>query len=65
MLTDPVCGKRMNRVKAYSINNYEGIAFSLCCSKCQAEFESAPKRYAKPELGRRVKNKKRVPHRRQ
>ncbi|MFV1948816.1 MAG: YHS domain-containing protein [Anaerolineales bacterium] len=65
MLKDPVCGKRMNRGKPYSIVNYEGVAYSLCCARCQAEFESMPKNYALPELGRRVKNKKRLPHRRQ
>lgn len=63
MLKDPVCGKRMNRGKAHIIIEYEGVAYSLCCAKCQAEFESAPKRYAQPELGARVKNKKRLPHR--
>ncbi len=35
MLKDPVCGKRMNRGKAHIIIKYEGVAYSLCCAKCQ------------------------------
>lgn len=64
MLKDPVCGKRMNRGKAHIIIDYEGVAYSLCCPKCQAEFEQSPKDYARPEWGVSVKNKKRLPHRR-
>ena len=63
MLKDPVCGKRMNWSKAHIIIEYEGIAYSLCCPKCQSEFEHAPERYAQPELGTKVKNKKRLPRR--
>lgn len=29
MLSDPVCGKRMQRVKAHAIVEYQGIAYSL------------------------------------
>ncbi len=65
MIKDPVCGKRINRSKPHSIINYEGVAYSLCCGICQTEFESSPKLYAKPEFGIKVKNKNRVPHRRQ
>jgi len=63
MLKDPVCGKRMNRGKAHIIIEYEGVDYSLCCPKCQAEFENAPERYAQPELGTSVKDKKRFPRR--
>lgn len=65
MIKDPVCGKRMNRGKAHITIEHEGVAYALCCPKCQAEFEQTPKRYARPELGTRVKNKKRLPHRKQ
>lgn len=57
MLKDPVCGKRMNQGKAHIIIEYEQIAYYLCCPKCQAEFESKPSRYARPEWGRAVKGK--------
>ena len=63
MIKDPVCGKRMNRQKAHIIIEFEGVAYSLCCPKCQAEFEQTPKQYAQPEWGSKVKNKKRLPHR--
>lgn len=64
MLSDPVCGKRMQRVKAHAIVEYQGIAYSLCCPRCQAEFERAPKTYAKPEVGEKVKKAARQTYRR-
>ncbi|MCG3209694.1 MAG: hypothetical protein FOGNACKC_03321 [Anaerolineae bacterium] len=63
MLKDPVCGKRMSRGKAHITIEYEGIAYALCCPRCQAEFEQLPKRYARPEWGTKVKSKKGVPQR--
>ena len=57
MITDPVCGKRINRGKAHVVVDYEGIAYSLCCPLCQAEFERAPKTYARPELGETARKK--------
>jgi YHS domain-containing protein len=63
VLKDPVCGKRMNRNKAHIIIEYNGVNYFLCCPQCQAQFERAPNRYAQPELGTRVKNKKRLPYR--
>ena len=44
MITDPVCGKRINRGKANIVIEHEGVAYSLCCPLCQAEFERAPRR---------------------
>jgi YHS domain-containing protein len=64
MLKDPVCGKRINHSKAYIILEYEGVAYSLCCPRCQAEFERTPQNYAKPELGTKVKKSDRLPYRR-
>ena len=63
MLKDPICGKRMSRGRAHIIIEYEGVAYSLCCPKCQAEFEQMPEHYARPELGTKVKNQKSLPHR--
>ena len=57
MITDPVCGKRINRGKAHVVIEHEGVAYSLCCPLCQAAFERAPKTYAKPELGEKARKK--------
>jgi len=57
VIADPVCGKRINRGKAHVVVEYEGVAYSLCCPLCQKEFERAPKAYAKPEAGGRVRRK--------
>ena len=63
MLKDPVCGKRLHRGKAHAVIEYDGVAYSLCCPLCQAEFERAPQAYAKPELGEKAKKKARQPYR--
>lgn len=63
MLKDPVCGKRMNRSKAHIAIEYEGVAYFLCCPQCQSEFERTPQKYARPEVGEKVKKKQRRPHR--
>ena len=57
MLTDPVCGKRINRGKAHVVIRYDGVAYSLCCRLCQAEFERAPRAYARPALGEKARKK--------
>jgi YHS domain-containing protein len=57
VITDPVCGKRINRGKAHIVIVYEGVAYSLCCPLCQKEFERAPKAYAKPGAGEKVRRK--------
>lgn len=57
MITDPVCGKRINRSRAYAVIEYGGVAYSLCCPLCQAEFERSPRMYAKPELGEKARKK--------
>jgi len=58
MITDPVCGKRINRSKAHIVIEYEGVAYSLCCPLCQAEFERAPAAYAKPETGEKIRKER-------
>ncbi len=44
-LRDPVCGRRMNRNKAYAVVKHNGVDCLLCCAKCESEFEADPKRY--------------------
>ena len=57
MNIDPVCGKRINRGKAHIVIEHEGVAYSLCCPLCQAEFERAPAAYAKPDVGEKARRK--------
>lgn len=57
MITDSVCGKRINRGKAHIVVEHEGVAYSLCCPLCQAEFERSPSTYARPEVGDKVRRK--------
>jgi len=64
-LKDPVCGKHINRGKAHIAIEYEGCNYFLCCPQCQAQFERAPKSFAKPELGEKVKKIKQLPIRQQ
>lgn len=54
MLKDPVCGRRINRGRAHIAIEYERVIYYLCCPRCQAEFEAAPERYARPELGQKA-----------
>jgi len=42
---DPVCGRRMNRNKAYAIVKHNTVEYLLCCPRCQSEFEADPERY--------------------
>lgn len=44
---DPVCGKKMNRNKAYITIEHKGKRYYLCCPVCQAEFENDPEKYVK------------------
>lgn len=63
MFKDPVCGKRIHRGKAQIAIQYEGVDYFLCCPRCQAEFEAAPRTYAKPELGEKAKKTVHQPRR--
>ena len=64
MFKDPVCGKRMNRGRAHAVVEYQHVAYFLCCPLCQAEFERAPRMYAKPGLGEMRKKLPRLAYRR-
>jgi len=55
----------MNRGKAHITIEYEGLNYFLCCPQCQAQFERAPKSFAKPGLGEKVKKIKQLPIRQQ
>ena len=45
MPRDPVCGRKMNRNKAYAVVRHRGVDYLLCCPRCQAEFEDSPEKY--------------------
>ena len=54
MLMDPVCGKRIKRQRAHIAIDYNGITYYLCCPRCQADFERAPEKFARPEVGEKT-----------
>ena len=54
MVRDPVCGQRIRRDRAHIQIEHAHIIYYLCCPRCQAEFEAAPERYARPEDGEKV-----------
>ena len=56
MLTDPVCGKRVKRQRAHVAIDYHGITYYLCCPRCQTDFERAPDKFARPEMGEKTKS---------
>ena len=51
MLVDPVCGKRIRRERAHIAIDYQRVTYYLCCPRCQADFERAPEKFARAELG--------------
>ena len=56
MLTDPVCRKRIKRQRAHIAIDYRGVTYYLCCPHCQADFERAPEKFARPEVGEKTKS---------
>lgn len=54
MLHDPVCGKRITRNHAHIAFDYHGVTYYLCCPRCQADFERAPEKFAKPDFGEKT-----------
>jgi len=58
MLTDPVCGKRIKRQRAHIAIDYRGVTRGayLCCPHCQTDFERAPDKFARPEMGEKTKS---------
>jgi len=60
MLRDPVCEKRINRYHAQAAIQYKGIVYYVCSPLCQFEFKRDPARYARPEMGERVRATKTI-----
>jgi len=53
MHRDPVCGKKMNRNKAYVVIEYQDQEYLLCCPVCQSEFEKSPEKYKMKNKGKK------------
>ncbi|MCA9248965.1 MAG: YHS domain-containing protein [Planctomycetales bacterium] len=47
VVTDPVCGMRINRSSAVANNSYEGHPYFFCSQACQAAFSENPSRYVR------------------
>jgi len=47
LVTDPVCGMRINQNHAAATFMHAGHAYYLCSTKCLDEFSAAPNRFAK------------------
>jgi Cu2+-exporting ATPase len=46
LVTDPVCGMKIEPENAYSELEYEGHAVYFCSQRCEEEFKKNPKKYA-------------------
>jgi YHS domain-containing protein len=45
VLRDPVCGKKINKNKAYAKETYGKNEYYLCCSLCQSTFLKEPEKF--------------------
>jgi YHS domain-containing protein len=49
---DPVCGRWIDKEKAYSTYEYEHHIFYLCCPMCRTAFAMQPDRFVRRESGK-------------
>ncbi|MGE0387563.1 MAG: heavy metal translocating P-type ATPase [Gammaproteobacteria bacterium] len=61
--TDPVCGMSVRQEGASEHSDYRGTTYHFCSSRCRAEFERDPERYAGPNEPRPVEATAPHPHR--
>ena len=45
MVTDPVCGMKIEPEMAHSRLEYEGVTLYFCSSNCEEEFKRNPEKY--------------------
>jgi YHS domain-containing protein len=45
MVTDPVCGMRLNRLHAPASLEHRGVTYHFCVERCRQEFAEDPERY--------------------
>jgi len=46
MITDPVCGMRIDEADAAGHARFESHTFHFCSELCKARFDTDPERYA-------------------
>ena len=51
MVTDPVCGMRIEAAEAKASLRYEGRDYHFCSVGCRVEFERHPEDYANRDRG--------------
>ena len=57
MVTDPVCGMKLEPEMAYSRLEHEGVTVYFCSSACEEKFKADPKRYlSKVKKGKPAKH---------
>ena len=47
MVTDPVCGMKVDEKKSQYHAQYGGQTYSFCSEGCKKEFEENPEHYAR------------------
>ena len=50
-VTDPVCGMSIESGKAGAPENYQGLAFYFCSTRCRDAFKTDPARFAGKSSG--------------
>ena len=51
LVTDPVCGMRINKLSAASEAEYRGVKHFFCTEQCRRQFEEDPDRYNVAKTG--------------
>jgi YHS domain-containing protein len=51
MVTDPVCGMRLNRRHAPAALEHRGVVYHFCVEQCRQAFAAEPERYLFPKTG--------------
>ena len=47
MVTDPVCGMKVDEKKSQYQAQYGGQTYSFCSEQCKKEFDQNPEHYAR------------------
>ena len=48
IVTDPVCGMRIDRERAVGSSTYEGKTYFFCSRGCETKFDGSPASYVEP-----------------
>jgi YHS domain-containing protein len=52
IVTDPVCGMRLNRLHAPASLEHRGVVYHFCVERCREAFAADPERYLAPKASR-------------